>query len=184
MRKSGSNQPSRGKKESVSGVYLFLLIVVIAYLLIFLFDTDRTLVALQFSFGMLKKLLPVLGLVSVFVFLNNLLVKPSWVKNHVGHDSGWKGMFIAVIGGTLSMGPIYVWYGILQEFQKKGMRTALIASFLYARSVKPQLLPLMIYYFGWLYALVLVFYLIIFSVFNGVLTERLMNSARSLSENE
>ena len=171
------NQQSSGKKEAVSGVYLFLLIVVIIYLVVFLFDFDGTLVALQFSFGMLKKLLPVLGLVSIFMFLNNLLLKPSWVKNHVGHDSGWKGVFIAVIGGTLSMGPIYVWYGILQEFQKKGMRTALIASFLYARSVKPQLLPLMIYYFGWLYALVLVFYLIIFSVFNGWLTEKMMISS-------
>ena len=177
MKKTRLNQQSRGKKEFVSGVYLFLLIVVIIYLVVFLFDSGRTFVALQFSFGMLKKLLPVLGLVSIFMFLNNLLLKPGWVKNHVGHDSGWKGMFIAVIGGTLSMGPIYVWYGILQEFQKKGMRTSLVASFLYARSVKPQLLPLMIYYFGWLYALVLVIYLIIFSVFNGLLTERMMGSA-------
>lgn len=176
MKKPSSSQQSRGKKGSVSGVYLFLLIVVMVYLVVFLFDSGRTLVALQFSFGMLKKLLPVLALVSVFMFLNSLLVKPSWVKNHVGHDSGWKGVFIAVLGGTLSMGPIYVWYGILQEFQKKGMRTALIASFLYARSVKPQLLPLIIYYFGWLYAFVLVFYLIIFSVFNGWLTERMMRS--------
>ncbi|MCK5916254.1 MAG: hypothetical protein KAG92_08955, partial [Deltaproteobacteria bacterium] len=93
------------------------------------------------------------------------------------HDSGWKGVFIAIIGGALSMGPIYIWYGVLEEFQKKGMRTALIASFLYARSVKPQLLPLMIYYFGWLYAFVLVFYLLIFSVFNGLLTERMMGTA-------
>ena len=177
MKKLASNQQSSGKKESLSGVYLFLLLVIIVYLVVLLFDPDRTLMALQFSSGMLKKLLPVLGLVSIFVFFNNLLVKPSWVKNHVGHDSGWKGVFIAIIGGTLSMGPIYVWYGVLEEFQKKGMRTSLIASFLYARSVKPQLLPLMIYYFGWLYALVLVFYLLIFSVFNGLLTERMMGVA-------
>ncbi len=174
MKKLGFNQQSSDKKESVFGAYLFLLIVVMIYFVVFLFDSSRTLVALQFSSGMLKKLLPVLGLVSCFVFLNNLLVKPSWVKHHVGHESGWKGVSIAIIGGALSMGPIYVWYGVLQEFQQKGMRTSLIASFLYARSVKPQLLPLMIYYFGWLYALVLVFYLIIFSVFNGVLTERFM----------
>lgn len=178
MKKPVSNQQSKGKKESVSGVYLFLLIVLLLYLVVFLTDPSRTLAAVQFSFEMLKKLLPILALVSVFMFLNNLLVKPSWVKNHVGHDSGWKGMLIAIIGGTLSMGPIYIWYGILQELQQKGMRTSLIASFLYARSVKPQLLPLMIYYFGWLYALVLVVYLIIFSVFNGLLTEKMMGSAR------
>ncbi len=176
MNKPLVKQKPNEKKESVWGAYLFLLVVILIYLIIFLFDLDRSFVALQFSLGMLKKLLPILGLVSCFMFLNNLLVKPSWVKNHVGHDSGWKGVFIAIIGGTLSMGPIYVWYGILQELQTKGMRTSLIASFLYARSVKPQLLPLMVYYFGWLYALVLVFYLIIFSIFNGWLTERMMRS--------
>ena len=179
MTKFAVKQKSGEKKESIWGAYLFLLVVILIYLVIFLFDFDRSFVALQFSLGMLKKLLPILGLVSCFMFLNNLLVKPSWVKNHVGHDSGWKGMFIAITGGTLSMGPIYVWYGILQELQEKGMRTSLIASFLYARSVKPQLLPLMVYYFGWLYALVLVIYLIIFSVLNGVVTERMMNSARN-----
>ncbi len=173
MKKPASNQQSKGKNESVSGVYLFLLIVLLVYLGVFLIDSSRTLAAVQFSFEMLKKLLPILGLVSVFMFLNNLLVKPSWVKNRVGYDSGWKGMLIAVVGGTLSMGPIYIWYGILQELQQKGMRTSLIASFLYARSIKPQLLPLLIYYFGWLYALVLVVYLVIFAVFNGLLTERL-----------
>ncbi len=176
MNHSAVKQRSGKKNESIWGAYLFLLIVVCLYLIVLLFDFDRTLTAVQFSLGMLKKLLPILALVSCFMFLNNLFVKPSWVKNHVGHDSGWKGVIIAVVGGTLSMGPIYVWYGILQELQKKGMRTSLIASFLYARSVKPQLLPLMIYYFGWLYALVLVVYLIIFSVLNGLVTERMMRS--------
>ena len=174
-----STQPSSNKKRSSFAAYVFLLIVIIIYMAALLFVPDRTFDALQFSWGMLKKLLLILGLVSCFMFLNNLLVKPSWVKNHVGEDSGWKGFFIAIVGGTLSMGPIYVWYGILQELQEKGMRTSLIASFLYARSVKPQLLPLMIYYFGWLYALVLVCYLLVFSVFNGLLTERMMGLPRN-----
>ncbi len=176
MNKPVTKPKSVKNKESVWGAYLFLLIVFAVYLIISLFDSDRTFVALQFSLEMLKKLLPILGVVSCFMFLNNLLVKPSWVKNHVGEGSGWKGIFIAVVGGALSMGPIYIWYGILQELQKKGMRTSLIASFLYARSVKPQLLPLMIYYFGWIYALVLVGYLLIFSVLNGFMTERIMRS--------
>lgn len=85
-------QKNDNKKESPWGAYVFLLIVLLVYLVIFLFDSGRTLVALQFSFEMLKKLVPILGLVSCFMFLNNLLVKPSWVKNHVGEDSGWKGI--------------------------------------------------------------------------------------------
>ena len=51
------------------------------------------------------------------------------------------------------------------------MRRALIATFLYSRSVKIAMLPLMILYFGLGYTVILCSYLIIFSVLNGALTE-------------
>jgi uncharacterized membrane protein YraQ (UPF0718 family) len=172
-KKFAAQQLPTGEKESLTGVYLFLLVVVILYAAAFLLAPERAADTLQFSLKLLRKLVPVLVLVFFLMFLTNLLVKPAWIKKHVGRDSGLKGFLIAVVGGILSMGPIYVWYGILKELQSKGMRTALIASFLYGRSVKLALLPLMIHYFGLLYTFVLVFYLVIFSVFNGLLTERL-----------
>ncbi|MCW8893951.1 MAG: permease [Deltaproteobacteria bacterium] len=174
MENPAVKQKANTRKESSSGAYIFLLIVAGLYIGAFLLAPERATSALQFSVQMLKKLLPILAVVCCFMFINNLLVKPSWVKSHVGQDSGLKGQAIAVVGGILSMGPIYVWYEILKELKNKGMRTSLIASFLYARSVKPQLLPLMVHYFGWVYVLVLIFYLIIFSVLNGWLTERFL----------
>ena len=62
---------------------------------------------------------------------------------------------------------------MLSELKKKGMRTALIATFLYSRAVKLPLLPLMVHYFGAIYTLVLCLYLIIFSVVSGILVEKL-----------
>jgi len=161
------------KRSSIAGSYIFLLLVVVVFVVSFVFEPERTSDALSFSSEMAKKILPIMGVVIGLLFLNTLLVKPKWVRKHVGHGSGWKGWLVAVGGGIMSMGPIYVWYEVLHELQQKGMRTSLIAAFLYARSVKPQMLPLLIYYFGWLYALVLITYLIIFSVFNGMLTARL-----------
>lgn len=173
MAKTSTGQKSQGKNEFSATAYVFLLIVVILYAGAFILAPERAGNAFQFSLNMLKQLVPILGIVCCLIFLNNLLVKPSWVENHVGLNSGLKGQAIAVVGGILSMGPIYVWYEILKDLNNKGMRTRLIASFLYARSVKPQLLPLMVHYFGWVYTLILSFYLIIFSVLNGWLTERL-----------
>ncbi|MBN1957205.1 MAG: hypothetical protein JXQ81_13700 [Desulfuromonadales bacterium] len=166
------------EKASPGGAWVFLLTVAVCYLVALVVAPERATGALTFSGRMLIKLLPVLAVVYCLMFLSNLLIKPRWVKQHVGQDSGWKGLAIAVIGGIFSMGPIYVWYEFLKDLHGKGMRTSLIASFLYARSVKPQLLPLMILYFGWLYALVLTFYLILFAIFNGWITERL-SSPRS-----
>ena len=177
MNRAASGGKNNAKKSFLATAYVFLLIVVMLYAGAFLLAPERVGSALQFSLIMLQKLLPILGIVCCLMFLNNLLVKPSWVENHVGRNSGLKGQVIAVTGGILSMGPIYVWYEILEDLHNKGMRLRLVASFLYARSVKPQLLPLMIHYFGWVYTLVLSFYLVVFSLLNGWLMERL--SSRS-----
>lgn len=173
MNRTVPGQKNKAKKGFSATTYVFLLIVIVLYSGALLLAPERIGSALQFSLRMLKQLLPLLGIICCLMFLNNLLVKPSWVENHVGRNSGLKGQIIAVTGGILSMGPIYVWYEILKDLHSKGMRTSLVASFLYARSVKPQLLPLMIHYFGWVYTFVLSFYLIVFSLLNGWLTERL-----------
>ena len=51
------------------------------------------------------------------------------------------------------------------------MRTALAGVFLYTRSVKLPFIPLMVYYFGGLYTVVLTTYLIIFSVVTGMVCD-------------
>ncbi len=63
------------------------------------------------------------------------------------------------------------------------MRPALLATFLYARSIKLPWLPLMIHYFGLSYTVVFSFYIMLFSPLNGYLTEFLLadKSATSVS---
>jgi len=171
VKQPSSPSQNKGAKNSLFGIFIFLAIVIALYLIALVFAPERVGVALQFSLKMFYKLLPILAVVFVLMFLTNLFVKPAWVKQHVGHGSGMKGYLIAIAGGILSMGPVYAWYGVLKDLQGQGMRRALIATFLYSRSVKIAMLPLMILYFGLGYTVILCSYLIIFSVLNGALTE-------------
>jgi uncharacterized membrane protein YraQ (UPF0718 family) len=164
---------SRQKKKTIPEGYRFLLVVCFIYFGTFLATPERAFASLQFSFKIFIKLIPIMAFVFVLMFVLNLLIKPQWVKQHVGQGSGMKGYLIALIGGIFSMGPIYIWFEFLKEMQQKGMRTGLIATFIYARSVKPQLLPMMVLYFGWTYTVVLEFYLLIFSLLHGWLIGRL-----------
>lgn len=165
----------------MGGAWLFLLVSLGLYLIAFWLAPGKALNAFGISLKLLYKLLPVLAFVGGLIFLSNLLVQPDWVKNHVGRESGIRGLTIAVLGGIVSVGPIYLWYEMLADLQRKGMRSGLVAAFLYARSVKPQLLPLMVHYFGAAYTTVMVFYLILFSILNGWLTERLTTCPRKPS---
>ncbi|MEJ2454067.1 MAG: permease [Candidatus Thiodiazotropha sp.] len=149
-----------------------MLLVIACYVIAWLYDSRLALDILGFSGGLLYKLIPALFLVFAIIFLSNLLIRPDWVGRHVGKDSGVKGWLVAIIGGILSVGPVYPWYALLKDLRAKGMRTALIAVFLYNRGIKLPLLPLMIHYFGLAYTIILALYLTIFSLLAGVIMER------------
>ena len=162
------------QKRSGLGGWLFLGIVLSGYGLSFLLIPESTTEAFSFFRRVMRQVLPVLGLVFLLLFISNLLLTPSRVKRYLGKEAGFKGWIASVVAGIFSLGPIYAWYTAFAELQQKGMRTAFVATFLYSRAVKIPLLPLMIYYFGVSYTIVLCLYLVAFSVINGILIERLI----------
>jgi uncharacterized membrane protein YraQ (UPF0718 family) len=72
------------------------------------------------------------------------------------------------------MGSAYIWYIFLKDLKQKGMKTSLIVAFLYNRAIKIPLLPMMIYYFGYPLTIILTIYMIIFSVINGLVVEKMV----------
>jgi uncharacterized membrane protein YraQ (UPF0718 family) len=97
----------------------------------------------------------------------NYIVNPKTIYRYVGKESGIKGWLLTVSAGILSHGPIYIWYPLLKDLRNHGMNIGLIAVFLYNRAIKIPLLPLMIYYFGLIFVVVLAIYMIIASVIQG-----------------
>lgn len=160
-------RPRRNRKAV--GGWLFLLLVLGVYALAAVIDTEVTREALSFFAHIMRKALPVLALVFVLLLVTDLLLSPQWIKRYLGGGSGTKGWLVAAIGGVLASGPIYPWYALLRELREKGMRASLAAVFLYSRAVKLPLLPLMDYYFGTAYTVVLCAYLLGFSILSGAL---------------
>jgi len=160
------------KKNSTG--WIFLILVCILYVVAGLIDFTYVKNAFSMFVTTLWKVLPILVVVFGFIFLSNVIFKPKKVIKYLGVNAGLKGWIIAIVGGILSSGPIYMWYPLLNDLREKGMKTSFIATFLYNRAVKIPLLPLMIYYFSWGFVLVLTFYMILFSVINGIVVEKLI----------
>ena len=51
------------------------------------------------------------------------------------------------------------------------MRTGLVAVFLYNRAIKIPLLPIMIYYFGIFFVIILCIFMVVASIFQGKIIE-------------
>lgn len=137
----------------------------------FFFNTEKTYGSLQVSLNIIVQILPILFLVIFLIGVSNYFLKPKTVLKYLGKESGVKGWLLAITMGIVSHGPIYTWYPLLKELRNHGMRTGLLAVFLYNRAVKIPLLPIMIYYFGVVFVVVLTVYMIIASVIEGKLIE-------------
>jgi len=164
------NKKNGQKKRSRFGVY-FLAFVILVYLLLFVLQPEATQIALKVSGHLLVKIIPIFLLVILFMGITNYFLHPKIVSKYLGKTSGFKGWLLATSTGILSHGPIYAWYPLLKELRDHGMRSGLVAVFLYNRAIKIPLLPLMIYYFGINFVVILLIYMIIASLLEGKIIE-------------
>lgn len=161
-------------KQRLLSKWTFFLIVFLSYLAVALFDTSLVYISLLYSLELMWTVIPVIILVFGLIFISNIILSPERISRHMGRDSGLRGWIIAMGGGILSSGPIYMWYPLLSDLRDKGMKPSLIAAFLYNRAVKIPLMPLMIYYFGWTFMIVMTFYMILFSIINGIVVGKIL----------
>jgi uncharacterized membrane protein YraQ (UPF0718 family) len=162
------------KKTEKSHVgWYFLLIVIVLYVVIGLLKIEVLLPSLRFSFKIAKNIVPVFAIIFALMVVFNLFVSPYSVRKYLGKSSGFRRWLIAIGGGIISTGPIYMWYPLLKELKRQGVQYGFIATFLYNRAIKPPLIPMMILYFGFKYTLVLTIVMITISVVQGIIFEKI-----------
>jgi uncharacterized membrane protein YraQ (UPF0718 family) len=129
--------------------------VLVAYAVLLVAAPDRAAGALRASGRILLRVAFPLSLAFAVMFLLNFFIKPAHVSRLLGRGAGAKGLILSTIAGIVSMGPIYAWYPLLRDLREKGASKFHLANFLSNRAVKPFLLPVMVFYFGWGFVLVL-----------------------------
>ena len=160
-----------GKK--ISKPLVFMLSVLALYAILFVFNKYLIIAAFIGTLILFFKLLPILLLVFIISLGINYYLKGDKVQKYLGKESGIKGWFYAIISGILVAGPPYILYPLLGDLKKSGMKDSLLAVFLYNRNVKIPFIPVMIYYFGTAFTVIMSIYIVIFSIFNGLILGRL-----------
>lgn len=161
-------------EKSYIGWY-FLFLVMLGYLLTFIVDSSKVFLAFGEFWNILQSILFVLVILIVFTTIINYYVNSDLLVKYMGKNSGVKGVLIAIVSGIISTGPIYMWYPLLSDLQDKGVKTSLIAIFLYNRAIKIPLLPMLLVYFSLKYVVILSLVMIVMSIIQGYIIERLEN---------
>ncbi len=151
---------------------IFVLIIIILYLLSFFISPTKTKIAIIKAINTLKAWWWILIVVWLLMCLTDLIFNKNIMQKLEGSEFVlW---LIAIFGGIISTGPIYMWYPLLKDLHKRGFRIRHIVAFLYNRSIKPALIVPMIAVFGVKVVSVLLITMIVFSIINGVLVEEII----------
>ncbi len=150
----------------------FLFIIIGLYGILLILFPFKAEIALKAAGMLLLKISPVLLLVILLTAIINHFINPKELSRHLSKESGLKAWIVALSVGVLSHGPMYAWYPLIEELKKKGLRDSLIGMFFYARAVKIPLVPIMIGYFGLKYTIILNLYIILGSILQGLVIEK------------
>jgi len=148
----------KSKKAAMPGlkkVYLFPVFVLCIYAVLYFISPDKTFLAMEKSGSIMITMAIPLSLVFVLMLILSIFLNPAKITKMLGRESGGRGMILSAIAGIISAGPIYAWYPLLKDLKERGAGESSIAIFLYNRSVKPFLLPVMMSYFGLIFVVVL-----------------------------
>ena len=160
-------------KQSKTELY-FLLGVIAIYVILAFFKTDALMPSLNFFLKIIIKIIPIFILVFIIMIIINRFTSAKKLMKYFGKKAGSKAWVAAIITGIISSGPIYLWHPLLKDLKSQGVRNGLIVTFLYNRAVKIPLLTLMIFYFGLIYTVVLTLIMILTSILQGVIVEKIV----------
>jgi len=163
----------KNKLKTIKKSWYFLGAVILIYLLLAIFNKNLFLETFNFFISLIIKLAPIFIIVFVLMALSNYFITPQFALKHLT-KKGIRKWFFVIIGGILSSGPAYMWYPLLSDLRNKGLSNGLIVCFLYNRAIKIPFLPLAIAYFNWKYVLILTFVMVLVSVIQGILFDKIM----------
>ncbi len=124
----------------------------------------------------LLTILPVLLIIYLLIFIFNLVIQNDKIKQYFEKWNYWSKLFISVIWWIISAWPVYLWYPLLQKIKKNNLTNWHIASFIYARSIKIPLFPIMIIYFGIKYTIIFNIVILLFSFLIWLLVDLIYNN--------
>ncbi len=176
MRKTSNKSMDKTSKQksTLKNSFKFLGISILMFIIFTIIDSSKTKEILHNFNDIIIKLIPTVVLIIVITFVMEYFLDTKKLIKYLGKHSGLKGWIIAILGGILSSGPMYVWYPLLKDLKDKGMKTGLIATFLYNRAIKIPLIPIIITYFGLKYSVILLITMGFASILQGFIIQKLI----------
>lgn len=159
--------------EWVKDEILFVLAVAL-YAWAFVVSPGRAMQALQVGARQFVAVLPIIMAVFIALGIFNAWVDKKRIASALGKESGFKGIVVASLAGTVLIGPVYVVFPLLKSVREHGARWAVVGAVLAAWAVKVPMIPMEISMLGWRFSVARVVLVALAAIPIGLLLEWLI----------
>lgn len=157
--------------------YIFFFTMLFIILFIFLIDSSLGLSSISIATSSFLQMLSVLPPIMLILGLMDVWIPREILMRYMGDNSGFLGVFLAMIIGSLAAGPMYAAFPFTAILMKKGAKFSNVIIFMNAWCVtKISTLLFEISALGFKFTIVRLLINIPGVILMGILSERLMNS--------
>ncbi len=157
-------------KSIFSEYYLEIIFLLIAIVLVMI-NKNKAYIGFKYALNTYKNLFFVIVGVALLSGLISEFINENIIRKYIGKESGFKGVLIGAIFGTVMVGPAYVYYPFLKELMSKGAKINVIATTIGAWAIKLQWLPFAVTILGAKFIITLNIFIFIFAIISGYLVK-------------
>lgn len=151
--------------------YYFEIIILFIAIILMIFNYNKAYISIKMALNNFKSLLLVIISVAFLIGYISEIMSKETIKKYVGKESGFKGVIIGAIFGTLMVGPAYLFYPFFKELMNKEARVNVIATSIGAWAIKLQWLPFAIVILGAKFIITLNIFIFIYAIISGFIVE-------------
>jgi len=142
--------------------------------ILFVFYPVKTIAAVEEGIILLLRMLPMFLCVVFFSSFLALFLSPKTIQKYLGKESGFWGVIIAAVLGTVIVGPLWILFPLFETLLKKGARLSIVGAMVGAFAIKTPWIPYAISFLGAKFILVSVILILGYAVIEGILMEKIL----------
>jgi len=154
--------------------YSFEILIAITYIVLFILFPQKTLIAFKEGVILLLKMLPIFICVVFFSSFIAVFLSPKTIQRYMGKETGFKGVVLGAIFGTLIVGPLWILFPLFNTFLKKGARLAVVGAMIGTFAIKTPWIPYAAGFLGWPFMTITVVLTLGYGILEGILMEKIL----------
>jgi len=158
---------------------LEIIISLIAIILVIL-NPSKAYVGFKQALETLKSFIIVITPVSFLTGYVSEVVSKEIIEKYIGKESGFKGVLIGALFGSLMVSPAYVFFPFFKEMLDKGAKINVIATSISAWAIKTPWIPFAIVLLGAKFVVTLNLSIFIFAIISGYIVEYILTNTEKV----